>query len=189
MVQFWRRVGLSILVFFTAVACNLTGGTDNDVRSATYTPFPTKAAVTDPQPSPTPTGVLVVSRATLTGLPRPGTSATSTPISVTSVPSLGKQCQVYQTYSGRDPRNFLSLRQEPNATAAQVFKVPNNINVLLVPETQEVEAGGYHWLNVIYEAAPGSRFIGWIARDSYQVGGVRNPTIATLVRTETTAAC
>jgi hypothetical protein len=108
---------------------------------------------------------------------------------VTSAPPLGTQCQVYTTYSGTDPRNVLSLRSSPSAAAQQVFLVPTNTQVMLVPNSQEVDAESYHWLNVIYAPAGGGRYQGWIARDSYIRNGIRDPSVPTLIATGTVAAC
>jgi len=90
------------------------------------------------------------------------------------------QCQVYITYSGTRVDNKLSLRADPSTDAPQLFRVPNNVEVLRVSGSEEVEANGYHWLNVIYSESSGMRYIGWIARDSYGIDGVRDPAVETL---------
>ncbi len=126
-------------------------------------------------------------------LPLPGVDGTvstrqPTLVPVTSVPQFGSICQVYTTYSGADPRNSLSLRSAPNTTAAQVFRVPTNQQVLLIPNTGEVEGDGYHWLNVLY--VDGSmRYMGWMARDSFSTNGVRDPAVSTLRHAGTQAEC
>lgn len=164
-----RRIGMAFGLVLLVSACNLT-----DEPPITVQP-PTEAVVTQaPLPSPalTPLGP--------TPLPALGS---------TNSPALGQQCQVYTTYSGTDPRNVLSLRSEPSANAVQVFRVPTNVSVYLVPGSQEVEAEGYHWLNVIYVDPAQNRYQGWMARDSYLQSGVRNPSIATLRPTGQQAAC
>ncbi|MBK8025814.1 MAG: hypothetical protein IPK19_31600 [Chloroflexi bacterium] len=108
---------------------------------------------------------------------------------MTSVPILGALCPVYTTYSGARSDNKLSLRSAPSAGATQVFRVPNQVEVLLVPGSSEVEADGYHWLNVIYVESAQTRYVGWIARDSYQLNGVRDPSIATLRPAGTQSPC
>ena len=160
-----------MLIMLVSVACNL------ESTSPTMTPEPTNtplslATITDIATSPP------------TLLPLP-----STGVPVTSVPSLNAQCQVYITYSGSRPDNKLSLRTEPRTDAAQVFRVPNNVEVLRVSGSEEVEADGYHWLNVIYGEPSGTRYIGWMARDSYEIDGVRNPAVATLRTTGTQRPC
>jgi hypothetical protein len=110
-------------------------------------------------------------------------------ISVTSAPVLGSQCQVYITYSGARADNKLSMRSEPRVAAPQIFRVPNHIEVFQVPGSQEVEADGYHWLHVIYVDSPQARYQGWVARDSFETNGVRDPSIATLRDAGTQAAC
>jgi hypothetical protein len=99
------------------------------------------------------------------------------------------RCAVYLTYSGVRSDNKLSLRSAPSAEATQVFRVPNNVEVLLIPDSIETQAEGYHWLNVIYAASPLLRYQGWIARDSFETNGVRDPSIATLRPTGRQAAC
>jgi hypothetical protein len=98
-------------------------------------------------------------------------------------------CNVYITYSGVDPNNKLSLRGEPNTSAVQLLKLPNNVQVYQLAGTQEVEAEGYHWLNIFYVDAQQVRYEGWAARDSFEQGGVRDPSIATLRATGQQAAC
>jgi hypothetical protein len=120
-------------------------------------------------------------------LPLPGLPETA--ISVTSVSPLNATCQVYTTYSGVRADNTLSLRSDPTTEATQLFRVPNNVDVYLVPGSQEVAADGYHWLNMIYEDPSQTRYIGWIARDSFEVNGVRNPSVATLRRTARQVSC
>ena len=150
-------------------------------------------ATAPPTPSPTVTQQItflvtatpVVTRPTR--LPLPGLPATA--ISVTSAPLLNATCQVYTTYSGVRADNKLSLRADPTTDATQLFRVPNNVEVYLVPGSQEVEADGYHWLNVIYKDSPQSRYIGWIARDSFEVNGVRDHSVATLRRTARQVSC
>jgi hypothetical protein len=128
---------------------------------------------------------IVVVRPTL--LPLPGLPVNTAP--VTSVPLLGGLCEVYSTYSGVRPDNKLSMRSAPSAAAPQIFRVPNFIQVLRVPNSQEVEAEGYHWLNVIYVDTPDMRYIGWIARDSFETNGQRDISIATLRPEGTQSPC
>lgn len=173
------RMWLFALILITTAACNLSmsaptstpaiSATEVALSQATFTPIPTENTI----------------RPTL--LPLPGLPATNVP--VTSVPLLGEQCAVYTTYSGTDPNNKLSLRAEPSVSATQIFRVPTDTQVLLLPGSTEVEAEDYHWLHVIYAASPQMRYQGWIARDSYSTGGVRNPSIATLRATGTFSAC
>lgn len=164
------RIGTVLLLVVTFVSsCNLS-----DDAQITLPP-PTEAATTQtpiPSPALTPLGP--------TPLPALGS---------TNSPALGALCQLYTTYSGTDPRNVLSLRSEPSASAAQLFRVPTNVQVYLVPGSQEIEAEGYHWLNIIYVDAAQNRYQGWMARDSYIQSGVRNPSIATLRPTGQQAAC
>jgi hypothetical protein len=161
-----RRSGLMILtlILFT-LACNLT----------TQPPPPTANPLA---PSPTtiltntPVGASVADRPTLPPLPN---------ISTTPVAAADEGfCLVYTTYSGNDPGNLLSLRAEPSASSTQVLRIPNFAPVLLVSGSQEVQAEGYHWLNVIYIHTDQTRYQGWMARDSFSRGGVRDPSIATL---------
>lgn len=158
------------------LACNLSTGV----------PTPTPLSDVSPIPSIVPP-ITVVVRHTPTLIGVPGLQPTTLP--VTSVPALGVGCQVYTTYSGVKAENKLSLRESPNSTATQVYRVPNFAEVLLVPDSTEIEAEGYHWLNVMYVDAAGIRYWGWIARDSYAINGVRDPSIATLRPTGRQADC
>ncbi len=101
----------------------------------------------------------------------------------------GQMCDVYTTYSGSDPANRLSLRDQPGTAARQVLRLPNNTRVLRVPGSAEVEADGYHWLNIIYVDGQQQRYEGWTARDSYSFNGVRDPSLATLRPTGQQAPC
>jgi hypothetical protein len=117
----------------------------------------------------------------------PDSGATSPPAG--NAQALGQMCAVYAVYSGRDPANVISLRAEPSAGARQVVRVPNNALVLAVPSTLEIEAEGYHWLNIIYVDAGGQRYQGWAARDSFMEAGVRDPSVQTLRATGTQQPC
>jgi hypothetical protein len=165
----WKYLLLLLAVLISA--CNLSNEPVAEPPTATFaelstdTPVPTPA-LTDVNVSPQPT-------------------ALATPGSLNT----GRLCDVYTTYSGTDARNVLSMRAEPSADSAQVLRVPNNAPVFLVPGSQEVEAEGYHWLNVIYVDASQNRYEGWIARDSFMSGGVRDPSVSTLRSTGRQAAC
>lgn len=174
----WRLI-LPLLILICS-ACNLSAAPPTP--SPTVTQPPTFLVTATPAGDPS---TPEVGRPTL--LPLPGLPATSIP--VTSVPLLNATCQVYTTYSGVRADNRLSLRSGPSTEAPQIFRVPNNIQVLLVPGSQEVEADGYHWLNVIYEDSPQMRYTGWIARDSFEVNGVRDTSVATLRPTQNQAPC
>jgi hypothetical protein len=159
-----RRIGLSMLIgILLTTACNLT------MQPPPPTVDPLRPSLT---PILTNTPVGTAARPTLPPLP----NISTTPVAVASEGF----CLVYTTYSGSDPDNLLSLRAEPSTTSTQVFRVPNFAPVLLVSGSQEVEAEGYHWLNVIYVHTDQTRYEGWMARDSFSRGGVRDSSIATL---------
>jgi hypothetical protein len=115
------------------------------------------------------------------------------PPPLTAAPTLaasgGNLCAVYTTYSGNDPANKLSLRAQPSVAATQLLKLPNRASVYLVPGSQEVEAEGYHWLNIVYIDESQNHYEGWTARDSYSKNGVRDLSIATLRTTGQQIAC
>lgn len=174
------RPEVFILLAVVIAACNLT-------TEAPVTPLPTStpAIALTVEVSPTPAAPILTPMRPATqpfGLPPP-------PLMNTTPGSSGAGCAVYVTYSGSDPANLLSLRSQPSVSAAQVFRVPNNTRVLLAPNSQEVEAEGYHWLNVIYIDPSQNRYEGWMARDSYITGGVRDPAISTLRPTGQQSPC
>lgn len=174
---------LLCVIVIACVACTLTQAppaAPTREISSTNAPSPTASPIPTPL-TLQPLGV------TLTPLPQPNAVATTVP--VTSVPALGARCDVYLTYSGARSDNKLSLRSEPSPGATQIFRVPNNVEVLLIPGSVETSAEGYRWLNVIYEATPLLRYQGWIARDSFETNGIRDPSIATLRPTGRQAAC
>lgn len=162
---------LALVFVLSSTGCNLEGSTPTLTPAPTNTLMPL-AEITHIATSP-PTLLPLL----------------STRVSVTSVPSLNGQCQVYVTYSGSRTDNKLSMRAEPSASAPQIFRVPNNAEVLRVPGSEEVEADGYHWLNVLYNETTGTRYVGWIARDSYEVNGARDLTVATLRSIATQRPC
>jgi hypothetical protein len=82
-------------------------------------------------------------------------------------------CQMMRVFVGNDPSNTLRLREQPSNSSRILFLIPNQSMVIVVPTSSEVEAGGYHWLNVIYTDENGTDHIGWAARDA-------NPGFATL---------
>lgn len=163
-----RRIGRILLLWAIAViGCNLT---------------------TRVEPTPAPTvGIFFSSSPVAANTPIQPTPQPS-PLP-TFAPQIGGICPVYLTYSGSDPANKLSLRSQPSVNAPQVLKVPNNTQVFQIPGSQETEGDGYHWLNVVYVDAQQNRYEGWIARDSYERGGVRYPEIATLQPTGQQAQC
>jgi hypothetical protein len=175
------RIALLLFIIITATACNLTS------EAPTRTPRPTESV----PPTTAASAVTPSSSApNIQPIANLGVTNASVPtVAGTNVPLTGSLCDVYTTYSGRDPNNRLSLRAEPSPSGAQIFRVPTNTQVLLVAGSQEIEAEGYHWLNVIYVESAQRRYQGWMARDSYSVGGVRDPNIATLVAAGTQASC
>ena len=168
------RISLLIVIMFVCSACNLS----------LAPPTPTPDDSTQP---PTFLATATSDDMLPTRLPLPGVPETAVP--VTNVPLLGDTCEVYTTYSGARADNTLSLRAGPSTETQQIFRVPNNIEVWRVPGSQEVEAEGYHWLNVIYEAPSQTRYIGWVARDSFEVNGVRDPSVETLRPAGSQAPC
>ncbi|MEP6985345.1 MAG: hypothetical protein ABI970_07100 [Chloroflexota bacterium] len=179
-----------ILILMLCAGCNLSKTEVADLP--TVPPSITEAVTPHLTRTPIPFGTTVLP----TLLPLPGNivgivvnTPQATLIPVTSAPPLGTVCQVYTAYSGVAPQNTLSLRTSGSITAPQVFRVPTNSQVLLVPSSQEVEGDGYHWLNVIYVDPSQTRYQGWMARDSFSTNGVRDPSIATLRPTGASAGC
>jgi hypothetical protein len=169
----WRL--MLIVLALALVACNLS-----------TQPLATAPAVTETIPA------TFALPATVTPLALPGQPTLQPPPlplpNSTALPS-GTLCQVYTTFSGNDPDNLLSLRAQPGTTATQLYKLPNNSRVFRVPDSQEVEAEGYHWLNIIYVDAAQNRYEGWTARDSFSTNGVRDPSIETLRPTGQQSPC
>lgn len=174
-----RYAMLLFLILVSGLACNLS------ITSPAVTPLHMSSPTDSPRLLATIT--LISDDTQPTMLPLPGLPLSS--VSATSVPKLGALCEVYITYSGARSDNKLSLRSAPSTDALQLFRVPNHVQVLRLPGSQEVEAEGYHWLNVIYEASSQMRYLGWIARDSYEVNGVRDTSIATLQQSGTQRSC
>ena len=146
------RTGLLVFILIICAGCNLSSA---GVPTPTADlPIATEDVALKPTRTPISFGATV--RPTLLPLIDPGivtiSTAHPTLIPVTSFPALGGLCQVYTTYSGVDPRNSLSLRTSASTSAPQVFRVPNNQQVLLVPGSGEVEADGYQ--ATTFEGAP-----------------------------------
>lgn len=202
----WMKRLLGVLLLLVLAACNL---------QAADAPVPTSESIPSPVlpetviPSPTGEGTLdaTLPARTLAATPNsidqlltpnrpastlvptrlPGSGATNVPAPNASV--LGQNCPVYVVYSGSDPANVISLRAQPSAASPQVMRVPNNMRVYLVPGTQEVEAEGYHWLNIVYVDAAQNRYQGWAARDSFMQSGIRDTSIQTLRPTGEQSPC
>lgn len=179
------RLHLFLILVIVLAACNLSNEPQREPPTDTAAP-PTAEALPTPALTPLASSMPGASGPE-SGIPIVTTSQANTPVA-NSTP-LGTTCAVYTTYSGVDAANVLSMRAEPSAGSAQVLRVPNNARVFLVPGAQEVEAEGYHWLNVIYVDLSQNRYVGWIARDSFLSGGVRDPSIATLRVTGERAPC
>ncbi len=187
----WLRMAAGLILMVCA-GCNLSKP-DGAIPT---TEVPVATLNSTERPTRTPISFGATERPTLLPLIDTGGGGTftvSTPqptlIPVTSAPPLGSLCQIYTTYSGVDPRNNLSLRTSASISAPQVFRVPTNQNVFLVPGSGEIEADGYHWLNVIYVQSPQMRYQGWMARDSFSKNGVRDPSIPTLRLVNAQAGC
>ncbi|MEO8607707.1 MAG: hypothetical protein ABI690_07505 [Chloroflexota bacterium] len=167
-----KRLGLLLLTVLLA-ACNLTTEPVDTPPTATEAVEQTSSLPA----SVTPLGV--------------GSQPTLAPPPVANTPTMpsGTLCMVYTTYSGSDPNNLLSLRAQPSVSATQVIKLPNNASVFRFPNSKEILADGYHWLNIIYIDTAQNRFQGWTARDSFEANGVRDSLIATLRATNQQAAC
>jgi hypothetical protein len=161
----------ALLLIALLAACNLS---TQPVETA-----PTEIATLEPTPQPLSSVTPLLLNGTLA--PPPLANGTAQPA--------GTLCQVYTTYSGSDPDNLLSLRAQPSVSGAQILKLPNNASVFRLPNAQEIEADGYHWLNISYVDANQNRFQGWTARDSFATNGVRDPLIATLRATNQQAPC
>ena len=164
-----KHLGTLLLIVLLA-ACNLT--------TQPVAIVPTETATLEPTPQPL---------SSVTPLTLNGTLAPPPLADVTLPP--GTLCQVYTTYSGNDPDNLLSLRAQPSVTATQILKLPNNASVFRIPSSEEIEAGSYHWLNIIYIDESNQHFQGWTARDSFATNGIRDPLIATLRATNQQAPC
>lgn len=178
------RVIVLILCLIVSLACNLSATPPLPPDELDDFDLPEAAPVEEgAAPPPLIATITVISNNTFPTLPPLPN------ISVTSAPALGSTCDVYITYSGARADNRLSMRAEPNVAAPQIFRVPNHIEVYRVPGSGEVEADGYHWLNMIYVDSAQARYQGWIARDSFETNGVRDPSIATLRATGAQAAC
>ncbi|MAS37383.1 MAG: hypothetical protein CL610_25505 [Anaerolineaceae bacterium] len=176
-----RQTALLLLIITTSIACNLS------TTRPTATPAPTLNALNPTETSPPLATITVIGEQSSGLAPLPGLPLTDIPS--TSAPGLGDQCEVYTTYSGARADNTLSMRSDASVDAPQIYRVPNNAEVLRVPGSLEVEADGYHWLNVVYVQSPQMRYVGWIARDSFETNGVRDTSIATLRPEGTQAAC
>lgn len=164
---------LLILVVALATACNLS------TQPIVNTPESAETGSQPVLPPPSVTPLILTAQPTLQPPPLPDV-ATFAP---------GTQCAVYTTFSGSDPDNLLSLRAQPTTIANQILKLPNNARVFLIPNAQEVEADGYHWLNIVYIDSAQNRYQGWTARDSFATNGVRDPSIATLRPTGQQSPC
>lgn len=170
-----RNAIYSLIIVFLA-ACNLASEPEADEITPEVNTTPTIGVVFQLNGTPI--------RGDPTRLPLPDVvNALATPItpisSSNTTPLPAGQCAVYTTYAGPDASFKLSLRAEPSRESTQVFRVANFAPVYQIAGTQEVEAGGYHWLNVIYLEG-GTRYEGWMARDGYMRNGQRDLTTATL---------
>lgn len=176
-----------VLVVVLLAACNLQTASA-PTESPTLLPSPVLAETDLPAPvegGATPIQLTPNGGSAATRLPAAG--ATSLPTG--NAQALGGSCQVYVVYSGTDPANVISLRGQPSAASPQIVRIPNNARVYQIPGTGEVEAEGYHWLNILYVDASQARYQGWAARDSFMQGGVRDASIATLRSTGEFSPC
>lgn len=67
---------------------------------------------------------------------------------------------------GTDPGNTLRLREQPTNSSTIILLIPNSTLVNRVPGSQEVNAGGYNWVNIQYTDPNGVLAVGWAARDA-----------------------
>ncbi|MDZ4764258.1 MAG: hypothetical protein SGI73_06865 [Chloroflexota bacterium] len=182
-------LGVSILIM--TIACNLASvgsqresavsETPTDSLQSLETTLPTFEAI---EPLTLPTALPLLGGSAPNIILTPMMPFVGTPATDGS-----QRCDVYSTYSGGNPANTLSMRSTPSGGAEQIVRLPNASQVFRIPNSQEIDAEGYHWLNIIYVDARQNRYEGWTARDSYQLGGVRDPSVATLRPTGQQTAC
>jgi hypothetical protein len=164
----WQVVQLALMALLMG-ACTLA--TNRDARESTLvqsqTARPTAAAVSPAAPtqpgapsSPTPLTLIPVG----SPLPSPVANFTLDP---------NMPCRLLRVYAGTDPGNTLRLRESPANSSRILILIPNDSTVIAVPTSDEVQAGGYRWVNIIYTDANGGNHIGWAARNA-------NPGFATL---------
>lgn len=162
----WRTVLLGLIALLIG-GCTLA--TNRDARestleqSQTSAPAPEQASPDAPtrasaQSSPTPLTLIPV------GSPQPSPVATLDP---------DAPCRLLRVYTGNDPGNTLRLRQSPTNNSRILILIPNGSTVIAVPTSAEVQAGGFSWVNIIYNDDSGNNHIGWAARNA-------NPGYATL---------
>lgn len=89
-----------------------------------------------------------------------------TPATVSPNIAAADECDLLRVYAGVDPGNTLRLRDAPTLSGTLIIRIPNNAIVIAVPTSQEVQADGHHWRNVIYTAPDGTNHTGWAARDA-----------------------
>jgi len=179
-----------VIVMFVTGACNLQSASaptrTPEILPSVELPETNIVPLTNQPPTLSTTLQLTPNRTALpTRLPSVGATSLPSP----NAQALGQNCAVYVVYSGSDPDNVISLRAQPDTTAPQVLRIPNNARVYLVPGSVEIEADGYHWLNVLYVDAAQNRYQGWAARDSFMEGGVRDTSINTLRATGEQSPC
>jgi hypothetical protein len=165
-----RFLFVLVALLLTASACTL--GTADDIRAnslnATQTaiPLPTVIGATAiPVQStlaliPLATPVLQSNQGA-TSLLQPNQPATQ--ILATGQPIAGCHLRVNV---GTDPGNTLRLREQANNTSTVLLLVPNNSLVTKVPGSQEINSGGYIWVNIQYVDPTGIIVTGWGAKNA-----------------------
>lgn len=141
-----------LFLLLTISACNL--GTAQDMResslNATQTAIPqaTLVAKATDAAAPTPT-------VTLEFPPTPVLQSNESVV-----------CGRLRVDVGTDPGNTLRLREQPTNSARIMLLIPNNSVVTRVDGSQDVNAGGYTWVNIQYTDPNGVVATGWAAKDA-----------------------
>lgn len=154
-------IGLLLVVLgLFAAACNLSTAQEARLKALEQT----RTAQPDIEPAAAGTSEVTGDPA---GIPTQITLVfRGTPATVPPLISAADECDLLRVYAGVDPGNTLRLRDAPTLNGTLVIRIPNNAIVIAVPTSNEVEADGHHWRNVIYTAPDGTNYTGWAARDA-----------------------
>ena len=146
---------VAAVALLVSSACNL--GTSQEVRENSLNATQTAIPIITAMPLVPVDGSEQGAQGTNSGIP---------PTPILQSNQTATNCGKLRVNVGTDPGNTLRMRELPDNNSTVVLLIPNNTLVTKVASSQEINAGGYTWVNIEYTDPNGVVARGWAAKDA-----------------------